>query len=180
MALFKIYKGLAENLDNADWNEGYCYYTTDDSKFYVDSYTKETSLTRIADREYFTYENNQYIAAEPITEVNADWVRSELNSDMDTDPTPIFYYKGRICLNAHEADIADYAARAYFDEQGNSIQKVICTAGALDSYPIVQGTLYFTLDTRSIYVDIDDTNRIQMLGGGGTATGGSADVSKCY
>ena len=174
MALFKIYKGLAENLNNSTWNEGYCYYTTDDSKFYVDSYTKETSLTRVPDRQYFTYSNKQYTAVTPATPVDQAWVQSDLDAEGDLK----FYYKGRICLNAHEADIADYAVRAYFDEDGNSVRKVICTETSLSSYPIIAGTLYFTLDTRSIYIDIDDTNRIQMLDNGGS--GGSADVSKCY
>ena len=89
MALFKIYKGLAENLNNSTWNEGYCYYTTDDSKFYVDSYTKETSLTRVPDRQYFTYSNKQYTAVTPATPVDQTWVQSDLDAEGDLK----FYYK---------------------------------------------------------------------------------------
>ena len=36
MALFKISKGLKANLP-ATYNEGYCYFTTDDGKFYIDT-----------------------------------------------------------------------------------------------------------------------------------------------
>ena len=38
MALFKIEKGLASNLNKYRPNttEGYCYFTTDDGKFYID------------------------------------------------------------------------------------------------------------------------------------------------
>ena len=45
MALFKIEKGLATNLLSNRPNavEGYCYFTTDDGKFYID--TKTGSLT---------------------------------------------------------------------------------------------------------------------------------------
>ena len=35
MALFKISKGLAANLPQT-LHEGYCYFTTDDGKFYID------------------------------------------------------------------------------------------------------------------------------------------------
>ena len=39
MALFKILKGLKQNLPSAEGEnaavEGYCYFTTDDQKFYV-------------------------------------------------------------------------------------------------------------------------------------------------
>ena len=45
MALFKIEKGLATNLlaNRPNAVEGYCYFTTDDGKFYID--TKSGSLT---------------------------------------------------------------------------------------------------------------------------------------
>ena len=41
MALFKIEKGLANNLSKNRPNtvEGYCYVTTDDGKFYIDTAT---------------------------------------------------------------------------------------------------------------------------------------------
>lgn len=35
MALFKIYRGTANNLSNAPKQDGYAYYTTDDSKMYI-------------------------------------------------------------------------------------------------------------------------------------------------
>ena len=42
MALFKIEKGLAANLaaNRPNTNEGWCYFTTDDGKFYIDIDTK--------------------------------------------------------------------------------------------------------------------------------------------
>ena len=36
MALFKISKGLNANLPTV-YNEGWCYFTTDDGKFYIDT-----------------------------------------------------------------------------------------------------------------------------------------------
>jgi hypothetical protein len=38
LALFKIEKGLAADLitNRPDTNEGWCYFTTDDGKFYID------------------------------------------------------------------------------------------------------------------------------------------------
>jgi hypothetical protein len=38
MALFKIEKGLAANLktNRPEADEGYCYFTKDDGKFYID------------------------------------------------------------------------------------------------------------------------------------------------
>lgn len=48
MALFKISKGQAANLPTK-YNEGWCYFTTDDGKFYIDtSGTGGTTGTRIA------------------------------------------------------------------------------------------------------------------------------------
>lgn len=36
MALFKISKGSASSLNNQPKTEGYCWFTTDDGKFYID------------------------------------------------------------------------------------------------------------------------------------------------
>lgn len=44
MALFKISKGVKANLPST-YNEGYCYFTTDDGKFYID--TTNTAAGRI-------------------------------------------------------------------------------------------------------------------------------------
>ena len=44
MALFKIKKGLRANLPKT-YNEGYCYFTTDDGKMYID--TTDTSSGRV-------------------------------------------------------------------------------------------------------------------------------------
>jgi hypothetical protein len=51
MALFKIYKGLSSDFNNSNnsvnslTHEGYCYFTTDDGKFYIDIVDKETPRT---------------------------------------------------------------------------------------------------------------------------------------
>lgn len=46
MALFKIYKGLAENLKTiTKTSEGHCYFTKDDGKFYIDIVDDTTPLT---------------------------------------------------------------------------------------------------------------------------------------
>lgn len=44
MALFKIKKGIKANLPTS-YVEGYCYFTTDDGKFYID--TSNTAEGRI-------------------------------------------------------------------------------------------------------------------------------------
>ena len=44
MALFKISKGVKANLPST-YNEGYCYFTTDDGKFYID--TTNTAAGRV-------------------------------------------------------------------------------------------------------------------------------------
>ena len=36
MALFKISKGAAQGLANQAWGDGYCWFTYDDGKFYID------------------------------------------------------------------------------------------------------------------------------------------------
>lgn len=41
MALFKINKGSKKNLPTT-YNDGYCYFTTDDGKFYIDTSDDET------------------------------------------------------------------------------------------------------------------------------------------
>ena len=48
MALFKISKGLKSALDKQAINEGYCWYTTDDSLFYIDSTDAEGKPQRKA------------------------------------------------------------------------------------------------------------------------------------
>lgn len=47
MALFKIEKGLANNLatNRPNTNEGWCYFTTDDGKFYIDINTKQNDTS---------------------------------------------------------------------------------------------------------------------------------------
>lgn len=47
MALFKIFKGLAENLPSTK-TAGYCWYTFDDSKFYIDYEDENGTLQRKA------------------------------------------------------------------------------------------------------------------------------------
>ena len=46
MALFKISKGTKSNLDNQTLTEGYCWFTPEDGKFYIDAFKNEV-LTRI-------------------------------------------------------------------------------------------------------------------------------------
>jgi hypothetical protein len=46
MALFKISKGTKANLNNQTLTEGYCWFTPEDGKFYIDAFKNEV-LTRI-------------------------------------------------------------------------------------------------------------------------------------
>jgi hypothetical protein len=54
LALFKIEKGLASNLskNRKTTNEGYCYFTTDDGKFYIDIATGSDLTKRICLNAY--------------------------------------------------------------------------------------------------------------------------------
>lgn len=46
MALFKILKGKAANLPNT-YHEGYCYFTTDTNKFYIDISSVNSPSSRV-------------------------------------------------------------------------------------------------------------------------------------
>jgi hypothetical protein len=46
LALFKIKKGLSENLPNT-YNEGYAYFTTDDGKFYIDTSNQASGRVKL-------------------------------------------------------------------------------------------------------------------------------------
>lgn len=97
MALFKIEKGLAINLEaNRPYTkEGYAYFTTDDGKLYIDIYGDGTTPARIG--------------------------------------------KDRICLNAANADTADYAIKAKYNEAGYIPNSVSYTNESSDGVKI--GTL---------------------------------------
>lgn len=97
MALFKIEKGLAINLEaNRPYaKEGYAYFTTDDGKLYID--------------------------------ISGDGT------------TPVRIGKDRICLNAANADTADYAIKAKYNEAGYMPNSVSYTNESSDGVKI--GTL---------------------------------------
>ena len=97
MALFKIEKGLAINLEaNRPYTkEGYAYFTTDDGKLYID--------------------------------ISGDGT------------TPVQIGKDRICLNAANADTADYAIKAKYNEAGYMPNSVSYTNESSDGVKI--GTL---------------------------------------
>ena len=142
MALFKILKGQSANLPNT-YHEGYCYFTTDTKKFYID-----------------------------ISSVNDPSSRVELN-----------------------ANIADYAVRAYYDEDGINIadnylktgtnsdldanemlitdsQKNVTTRKLVDGYTIV-GALPATPDENVIYLIESGTDP----GSGGSGSGGTVTIT---
>lgn len=78
MALFKIEKGLAANLKNnrPDAVEGYCYFTTDDGKFYIDIATGTAKTPA---------ENNGVLAGStrmPINSYMSDWA-TRAKADVD-------------------------------------------------------------------------------------------------
>lgn len=72
MALFKIHKGLANNLPTT-YNEGYCYLTTDDGKFYID--TTNAKAGRIAlnakKADSITYTNLGSFAGKTVADLRA-------------------------------------------------------------------------------------------------------------
>lgn len=78
MALFKIEKGLAANLKSNRPNavEGYCYFTTDDGKFYIDIATGTAKTPA---------ENNGVLAGStrmPINSYMSDWA-ARAKADVD-------------------------------------------------------------------------------------------------
>lgn len=70
MALFKIFKGIKQNLP-AVKTDGYAYFTTDDQKFYIDYGTEQRALVNpnpdwnaltggaVIENKPFTVEQNQ-------------------------------------------------------------------------------------------------------------------------
>ncbi len=46
MALFKISYGLASKLSNQQITEGYCWFTPDDGKFYIDHKDSNGNVVR--------------------------------------------------------------------------------------------------------------------------------------
>ena len=144
MALFKILKGQSADLPST-YHEGYCYFTTDTKKFYIDI-------------------------------------------SSDNDPS------SRVELNAN---ISDYAVRAYYDEDGLNIknnylktgtnssldanemlitdnQKNVTTRKLVEGYSIVQA-LPATPDENIIYliengIDSGGSGSGSGSGGGGTVT----------
>ena len=112
MALFKIYKGLSNNLKNTPnpqkenvtqlTKEGHCYFTTDDGKFYIDIVNNVTPVYPNADGSNFT-------------EVT------------------------RMPINAFKADraaIAEWSARALADVNGNDIHTHYGHSLGIDGYKL--------------------------------------------
>lgn len=62
MALFKIFRGLAENLPEAT-HDGYAYLTTDEGKFYIDSGNKRILINPDITAQTIPYDNNNSVAA---------------------------------------------------------------------------------------------------------------------
>ena len=127
MALFKILKGQSANLPST-YHEGYCYFTTDTKKFYIDISSENDPSSRV-----------------------------ELN-----------------------ANIADYAARAYYDENGVNIannylnsQKNVTTRKLVDGYTIV-GALPATPDENVVYLIASGSD---SGGGGGSGSGGTVTIT---
>lgn len=145
MALFKILKGQSANLPNT-YHEGYCYFTTDTKKFYIDISSENDPSSRV-----------------------------ELN-----------------------ANIADYAARAYYDEDGINIknnylktgtnssldaneilitdnQKNVTTRKLVEEYSIVSA-LPATPDQNIIYL-IEDGADSGGSSGGSSGGGGTVIIA---
>ena len=146
MALFKILKGQSANLPNT-YHEGYCYFTTDTKKFYIDISSENDPSSRV-----------------------------ELN-----------------------ANIADYAARAYYDEDGINIknnylktgtnssldaneilitdnQKNVTTRKLVEEYSIVSA-LPATPDQNIIYLIEDGEDSGGSSGGSSGGGGGTVIIA---
>lgn len=63
MALFKILKGLSENLSSCPLREGYAYYTINDNGFYIDHYSAENILVRTRINPVMYFENNEIVVS---------------------------------------------------------------------------------------------------------------------
>ena len=99
MALFKIYKGLSgslkdknnQNLDQLT-HEGYCYFTTDDGKFYIDIVDKATPITPSENQGKL-----EGVTRMPINSYRSDWaVRSYADAAGNTIDG---YYAHNLVLN---------------------------------------------------------------------------------
>lgn len=51
MALFKIFKGQSEDLENVKATNGYAYFTPDDGNFYIDVDTAESAKVGATDED---------------------------------------------------------------------------------------------------------------------------------
>lgn len=112
MALFKIYKGLSNNLKNTPnpqkenvtqlTKEGHCYFTTDDGKFYIDIVNNVTPIYPNADGSNF-----------------AEVTRMPINA-----------------FKADRAAIAEWSARALADVNGNDIHTHYGHSLGIDGYKL--------------------------------------------
>lgn len=112
MALFKIYKGLSNNLKNTPnpqkenvtqlTKEGHCYFTTDDGKFYIDIVNNVTPVYPNTDGSNF-----------------AEVTRMPINA-----------------FKADRAAIAEWSARALADVNGNDIHTHYGHSLGIDGYKL--------------------------------------------
>ena len=112
MALFKIYKGLSNNLKNTPnpqkenvtqlTKEGHCYFTTDDGKFYIDIVNNVTPIYPNADGSNF-----------------AEVTRMPINA-----------------FKADRAAIAEWSARALADVNGNDIHTYYANSLSINGYKL--------------------------------------------
>ena len=83
MALFKISKGNSANLP-AEKHDGYCYFTTDDGKFYIDYI--DTNDNNVLKRRAITGVSVEYIEGTQTSSTNA-WTGNTADTTL---------YKGKI------------------------------------------------------------------------------------
>lgn len=149
MALFKISKGTKSNLNNQTLTEGYCWFTPEDGKFYIDAF-KNDVLTRI-----------------PLNAAMADSVAWTNVTGRPGDATST---KGGILTDAQAVKLAGIATGAEVNQNAFSNVKVgsstIAADGKTDTLELVGSNVTLTPDTTNdkITIGITSTNVTNALG----------------
>lgn len=167
MALFKISKGLSENLPTT-YNEGYAYFTTDDGKFYIDTnnsvdgriglnaFKADTDrLGNIIDETYISFEEDEIIEG-PVPKIDAETLNGKTADDFILKNDDIAYNK--IIL-----------------PDGSKWDGIITGSGSGGN--VNPEEVLKIIKENSAYFDADSDGDVDIILPGGNSNSGSMDMS---
>ena len=168
MALFKISKGLSENLP-ITYNEGYAYFTTDDGKFYIDTnnsadgriglnaFKADTDrLGNIIDETYISCEEDEIIDG-PVPKIDAETLNGKTADDFLLKNDNIAYNK--IIL-----------------PDGSKWDGTI-TGGGSGTGSVNPEEILNIIKENSAYFDANNDGDVDIILPGGSSNSGSIDMS---